>query len=311
MEFKDYYKTLGVDKSANNEDIKKAYRKLAVKYHPDTNAGNKELESKFKDLNEAYEVLKDPEKRKKYDTLGSSWNNFRQTGGREADFNWSEWASQPRASSRRRASDSYTNFGDVFSGGGVSEFFEKIFGSGFSQKAGFQPTPKKGEDFQTEVEISLEEAFKGTSRLLSINDKKIELNIKPGITDSQILKISEKGMPGKNGGKNGDLLIKIIISPHKRVQRKDDDLYVEVTIDLYKAILGGTTKISTFGDTIKLNIPPESQPGKVLRLNGQGMPHYSNPSTRGDLYINLNVKLPKNLSDKEKEIFKELDNLRK
>lgn len=305
MEFKNYYQILGVQKNASLEEIKKAYRNLARKYHPDANPNNKQAEEKFKEINEAYEVLSDPEKRAKYDNLGSSWNNFRKTGGRQEDFNWNDWftSQQGRRTSRR----GFNNFQETFSGSGFSDFFEKIFG-GFGN---FRTNVKQEQQVITphyELEISLEEAFHGCSRILVVEGKKIELKIKPGIMDGQILKI-----PGRtiNNNEIEDLLIKIKITPHKKVIRKGNDLYVEVPIDLYKAILGGSSKLQTFGGTISFTIPPETQPGKILKLKGQGMPDYNNPQIRGDLYITLQVKLPKNLSTREKELFTELSKLKK
>ena len=315
MEFKDYYKILGVNKNSPQEDIKKAYKKLLLKYHPDKNPNDKEAENKFKDVSEAYEVLSDPDKRRKYDNLGSSWNRYQQTGGSATDFNWSEWFSQSRTAteSKKKSGDVFSNFGDFFhSGGNVSEFFEKIFGSGFSKQKGQQSAPpQKGEDYETNVEITLEQAFKGTSRIIDINDKKIEVKFKPGIADGQVLKITGKGYPGKNNGLNGDLIIKIIVKPHTKVERKNDDLQVDIFLDLFKMILGGTSKLTTFGGSINLKIPPETQQGKILMLKGQGMPKYSNPTERGDLFVKLNVKLPQKLSNEEIELFKELRDVRK
>lgn len=304
MEFKNYYQILGVGKNASLEEIKKAYRNLARKYHPDANPNNKQAEEKFKEINEAYEVLSDPEKRSKYDNLGSSWNNFRQSGGQQEDFNWNDWFSSQQG--RRTSKRGFSNFQE-FSGRGFSDFFEKIFG-GFGN---FRTNVKQESQVITphyELEISLEEAFHGCSRILVVEGKKIELKIRAGIRDGQILKI-----PGKtiNNNEIEDLLIKIKITPHKKVTRKGNDLYVEVPVDLYKAILGGTSKLQTFGGTISFNIPPETQPGKILKLKGQGMPDYNNPQIRGDLYVTLQVKLPKNLSPREKELFTELSKLNK
>ncbi|NLO20125.1 MAG: J domain-containing protein [Ignavibacteria bacterium] len=308
MEYKDYYKILGVSKNATLDEIKKAYRQLALKFHPDTNQNNKAAEEKFKEINEAYEVLGDSENRKKYDNLGSSWNKFRQTGANTQDFDWSQWTSR-RPQGRRKTGDTFSNIGDIF-GQGASDFFESIFG-GFTKRTGFQQTPKRGANIETELKISLEEAFKGATKQFIVEKQRIELNIKPGIADGQILKITGKGMPGQSGGANGDILIKILITPHKRVLREDNDLHLEVTIDLYKAVLGGQSTLRTFGDTVKLVIPPESQPASVLKLKGQGMPIYGKPDQRGNLFIKINIKIPKNLSDKEKELFKELEALRK
>lgn len=306
MNFRDYYKVLGVSKTAGTDEIKKAYRQLARKYHPDKNSGDKDAETKFKEISEAYSVLSDPEKRRKYDNLGSSWNNFQQRGGRHDDFDWSQWTS----GAGRQSTGS--SFGDIFGNkGNFSEFFEKIFSSGFAGKQGFQKSPKKGKDFETSVDLTLEEAFKGTSRMINLNGEKIEIKFKPGVADGQDMKITGKGYPGLNGGTNGDLIIKIGIKKHKRVERSGNDLTVEVTIDFFKAMLGGKTKINTFGGMLQLNIPPETQPGKVLKLSGQGMPHYSDNSKRGDLYIRVNVELPKKLTSEEIELIKTLKDIRK
>ena len=309
MDFKDYYKILGVEKNDSPEIIKKAYRKLAMKYHPDKNKDDKQMESKFKDIQEAYEVLGDPEKRKKYDSLGSTWNRFHQTGGRNEDFNWSEWfdPAAARGYSSRRTNTS----NDFFSGGaGLSDFFERIFGTNYSKSSQKRDTytPKKTQEINPVVEISLEEAFKGTTKLLSIDGKKLELKIKPGITDGQILKIPGRAMGFSSDNQDTNIQIKVIT--HKRVERKGDDLSVEVTVDLYKAMLGGISNISTFSGTVELIIPPESQPGKIIKLKNQGMPKYSDPSQKGDLYIKMQIKLPSGLSSKEKELFTQLRNLR-
>lgn len=309
MEFKDYYKILGVTKTATEAEIKQAYRKLALQYHPDKNKGNKDSEQKFKEISEAYEVLKDNEKRNKYDNLGSSFNNFRSTGGRSDDFNWNDWVN--RGQHKTKSGKPFSNFGEFFdSGGGVSEFFDKIFGEGIGSKRNTTGHLKKGDDYSSIVEITLDEAYRGSTQKLFINGQNIEFKIKPGIKDGQQMKISGKGMPGKRGGINGDLIITVKIKPHKRVERKEDDLYVDINIDLYKAILGGNATITTFGGKIQINIPPESEPGKVLKLNNQGMPKYKNPEEKGDLYIKLYIDIPTNLTEKEKELFSELKKIR-
>ncbi len=319
MEFKDYYKILEVDKKANAEQIKKSFRKLAQKYHPDKNPNDKTAESKFKDINEAYEVLGDPEKRKKYDNLGSSYNNFRQTGGRSADFNWQDWFDK---SQQFRTGGSPGGFGasssqgrrssinDFFSNNdSSSDFFEKIFGFASGKKRATKQS-QTGEDITAKVELTIEEAYKGCVKPFLVNGKKIEVKLKPGIDNEQILKITGKGKPGTNGGANGNLIINVSIKPHKRLERKGNDLYTTIDVDLYKAILGGIAKITTFAGTISLNIPPESQQGKTLFLKGLGMPLYTDATKKGDLYITLNVQVPQNLSAREKELFTELQALR-
>ncbi len=311
MEFKDYYRILGVNKNATPEEIKKAYRKLAQKYHPDRNQGNKEYEEKFKEINEAYEVLSDSDKRSKYDNLGASWFNFQRQGGRSEQFNWSDWFINQSVGSRRKKSTGFTPLDEVFaSGGAFSDFFEKIFGTDLGFKRRTEQAKKQSPQTQAntiELRITLEEAYKGISRIVGIDNKKIEIKIKPGIADNQILRI-----PLDNITKTkGELLIIVRIEPHKKVERKGDDLYVDVPIDIYKMILGGESKLRTFGGTIKFNIPAGSQNGRILRLKGQGMPKYSNPNERGDLYIKLVAKLPENLTERDLEMFKELQKNRR
>ncbi len=312
MEFKDYYKILGVERNASIEEIKKAYRKLAQKYHPDRNPGNKEAEEKFKEINEAHEVLSDPEKRRKYDNLGTSWFNFQQQGGRADQFNWSDWFAYEPVGTKKSRRTGFSYLDEILgSGGTFSDFFEKIFGFDFGYK-----TAPKSQSYQTktskdihyEIQINLEEAFKGTTKIIEIHNKKIEVKIKPGIIDGQMLKIPLKSVLGNNY--NGDLLITVKVLPHKKVERKGDDLYVDVPIDIFKLILGGESKIKTFGGLIKFKIPPKSQNGTILKLKGQGMPKYNNPNERGDLYLKLIAKIPENLTEKEMKLIQEIQNSR-
>ncbi len=306
MDFKDYYSILGVSKSATEDEIKKSYRKLAQKYHPDKNSGDASAEEKFKDISEAYEVLKDADKRRKYDNLGSSYNRYRNSGA-GAGFNWSDWEAANAGNRKRKNS-----FGDMFDQGGsgfYSDFFEKIFGGGFGKSRGFNPTPKQGDDFKTEVDISLEEAYKGTSRLIKINKEKIEIKLKAGITDGSVLKISGKGSGGRNGGTNGNLLIQVNVKDHPEVELKELDLFQDVIVDLYTALLGGSLKVKVFSGTVQVNIAPETQNGKVLKLKGLGMPSYTT-SEVGSLYLKVQIKLPENLSIEEKNLFEKLKKIR-
>ncbi len=307
MDFKDYYKVLEVDKKASDEEIKKSYKKLAKKYHPDVNK-SPEAEKKFKDISEAYNVLGDAEKRRKYDNLGSSYNDFTQRGGSGEGYDWSQWYNNQAGNQR-----SGQTINDIFdNGGSVSDFFERIFGSGMKNPFGKQANPpQNGENYEMNVELSLEEAFAGTARLLTINGQKMEIKFKPGVKTDQILKITGKGYPGKNNGKNGDLIIKIKILEHNKFERIDNDIKMDTLIDVFTLMLGGEAKVSTLSGQIKITIPPESQNGKVLKLKGQGMPLYNDNTKRGDLFLKLVAKLPTKLTDKEKELLTEVREINK
>lgn len=307
MDFKDYYKILGIEKTASADEIKKAYRKLAVKYHPDKNPNNKLAEEKFKEVNEAYEVLGHEDKRKKYDELGTNWKDYQHTGGHQnaqgQGYGSSEW--QGRGTNRSRQ---YTS-GDQFEGGDFSDFFENIFGSRFGEQQG-QSRKYKGEDYNSEMNISLEEAYFGTTRQVQLEDHKIQLKTKPGVKEGQILRLKEKGAKGINGGEDGDLYITVHIAEHPVYKRKEDDLYYDVNVDLYTAILGGQALVKTMRNPIKITLAKETDNGKVLRLKGMGMPKYGKENEYGDLYAKVNVKLPKNLSEKEIELFQQLSNIK-
>lgn len=303
MEFKDYYQILGVNKTAKTEEIKKAYRKLALKYHPDKNKGNKEAETKFKEISEAYEVLKDPEKRNKYDNLGSSFNQYRQTGGNPNDFNWDQWFS---TSQNKRTKTNFSDFFDTNSD--VSDFFSNIFGHEFSTSK--NPKPKKGTDIHSTIQIPLEDVYHGGLVHLSIDGKKIDIKIKPGIKDGQQLKLSGKGNPGTKNATNGDLILNVKIKPHPLYERKDNDLHTELHINLYDAVLGGETIINTFAGKLQIKIPAGTSSGKILKIKGKGLPDYNNPKNFGDLYVKIQINIPTNLSEKEIALFKQLKEIR-
>lgn len=313
MEFKDYYKILGVEKTATKEEIKKAYRKLAQKYHPDMNQNNKESEERFKEISEAYEVLKDSDRRAKYDNLGSSYNRHRQSGGMNNDFDWSSWFSGQQQSQNR----GYSNVGDMFgndSGGSVSDFFERIFGGGFAggQRTRTQSRPRqrvqKGSDYKTKVNLTLEEAYNGTSKKLIINDEKISINFKPGIKEGQELKLSGKGMPGKYGGPSGDLFIEVNITIPKGMERKANDLTIEKYVDFTKMILGGQETLELFGNKVNFNLNEGTQTGKLLKFTGLGFKDYKT-NERGNLYVKLLPKLPEKLSEKQRKLFEKFNSM--
>lgn len=309
MEYKDYYKILGVEKKASKDEIKKAYRKLAMKYHPDRNKGNKEAEEKFKEINEANEVLSDEAKRKKYDELGASWNYYQQAGGDNQGFDWSRWANQGSGGSRTYTYNFEGDLGDIFGDTGYSDFFEMLFGGGFGTagtKRSKRTRVARGSDYQAEINISLQEANKGVEKVFKINNQSIKLKIKPGITDGHLLKIPGKGAAGSHGGNYGDLLLKINVLKDNRFVRKENDLYANLDVDIYTAVLGGKIEFDSLKGKIKVDIQPGTSSGKTLRLKGMGMPDYNNSSMSGDLFLKIEIQVPVNLSQKEIELFRKL-----
>jgi len=309
MDYKDYYKILGVSKGASQEDIKKAYRKLAVKYHPDKNKDDKQAEERFKELGEAYEVLKDPEKRRKYDHLGANWKQYENAG--TGDFDFSGFGGR---SSGKRKYYYGDDLGDLFGGreSGFSDFFNAFFGdftgermSGFTD-FGSRRRPGKGTDYQAKIEISLAEAYSGTTRILNVNGQKLRTTIKPGAYEGQELRIKGKGGKGINGGAPGDILIRITIRPDNNYEINGHDLLLKTDIDLYTAVLGGKIEVNTLAGRISLNVPAGSQSGCKLRLKGKGMPVYGKTGMAGDLYIRLNVVIPRHLTEEELKLFTRL-----
>jgi curved DNA-binding protein len=308
MEYKDYYKILGVSRDADEKEIKRTYRKLALKYHPDKNPDNKKAEDRFKEINEAYEVLGDPAKRAKYDRLGESYRSWQHRTGEPGGFDWSQWVSGTPGGMR-------VEFGDLEDvlGGGFSDFFNTIFGGmpgqqsgGFSGRGRAQARRRSSEH---PVSINLSEAYHGTARILQFNGRRIEVKIPPGAKTGT--KIHIPASAGLSSGQSGDLYLRITVEPDPRFERKGDDLYTDTSVDLYTAVLGGEARVQTMAGPVMLTIPPSSQPGKTFRLNGQGMPRIRDPKSFGDLYVSLKVKIPSNLSDGERDLFKQLAELHK
>ncbi|MCF3108940.1 J domain-containing protein [Niabella sp. CC-SYL272] len=298
MDYIDYYKILGVARDASAEDIKKAYRKLARKHHPDLNPDDKEAVKLFQQINEAHEVLSDPEKRKKYDQYGAEWKHADQF----------EQARKQQASERQQGAPfeggeyySYQS-GDE---GDFSDFFSSLFGQG-AGRSGRSATRFKGQDYKASVTLNLSDAYKTHQQTFTVNGKHIRITVPAGIENGQEIRIAGYGAPGVNGGPNGDLYITFTVQNDTPFVRKGNDLYSNVPVSLYKAVLGGTETIDTMDGKVKLTIPPETQNDTKVRLKGKGFPVYKNEGRFGDLYITYQVQLPKNLSEKEKELFKEL-----
>jgi len=308
MEYKDYYQTLGVERSASEKDIKQAYRRLARQYHPDVNK-SPGAEDRFKEINEAYQVLSDSDKRRTYDRLGDSWQRWQQQGA-PGGFDWSQWTTGSPRGGRVRME--YGDLSDLFGqggSGGFSDFFESIFGGVGVPHAG-QRMKARGQDYEQPMEITLEEAFHGTARVLQRDGQRLEVKIPPGVNTGSRVRMVGQGGPGIGGGAQGDLYLIVKVLPHGDFERKGDDLYREVEVDLYTAVLGGEVRVPTLDGGVMLTIPPETSGGRVFRLRGKGMPELRSPQRHGDLYITVRVQIPRELTAHEKDLFSQLARLR-
>ncbi|GAB3660937.1 J domain-containing protein [Echinicola sediminis] len=301
MDYIDYYNILGVDKNASESDIKKAYRKLARKYHPDLNPNDKEAEKRFKEINEANEVLGNSENRKKYDQYGKDWKHAEE---------FEKARSQQRHyQSHQKRDDPFSGF----SGGGYSDFFESLFGhatSGSSFRSSGQGMKFKGADYNAELHLDLKDVYRTHKQTLTVNGKNIRLTIPAGVENGQVIKIKGHGSEGVNGGPRGDLYITFVISNHTPFKLHNSNLYTTIDLDLYTALLGGEITVETFDGKVKLKVKPETQNGTKVRLKGKGFPKYKKEGEFGDLYITFNIKIPTHLSSKEKELIEELSKLR-
>ena len=298
MEFIDYYQILGVPKTATDADIKSAYRKLARKYHPDLNPNNKEAEKKFKEANEANEVLSDPDKRKKYDKYGKDWQH-----ADEIEKNRQQQSQNQRQSGRRQSSED-------FAGGDFSDFFESMFGEEARGRSSNRQTRFRGQDLRAELQLDLIDVYQSHQRTLTVNGKNIRLTIPAGVEHEQTIKIAGHGNPGVNGGPNGDLYLTFSITDHPKFKREGSNLYANVELDLYTALLGGETTVDTLDGKVKLKVAPETQSGTKVKLKGKGFPVYKKENVFGDLYLSYQVKLPTKLSEQEKALFNELAKMR-
>jgi curved DNA-binding protein len=301
MDYKDYYEVLGVDRGADEQSIKRAYRRLALKHHPDKNPDDPQAEERFKEINEAYEVLGDAEKRAKYDRLGASYRQWERTGG-QADFDWSRWASGAPGGVRVEFGD----LGDLF-GGGFSDFFDTVFG-GPGRGRGAATSRPRGRDLEQPITISLEEAYQGTTRQLRLNGRSLEVKIPPGARSGTRVRLAGQGQAGP--GQSGDLYLSVRVAPNGRFRRQGDDLHTQVEASLDQAVLGGEVDVPTPAGPVVLTIPAGSQPGQRFRLKSRGMPSLRNPNQHGDLFAELTVRIPTELSDEERQLYEQLRKLR-
>ncbi|MGQ9849123.1 MAG: DnaJ C-terminal domain-containing protein [Aggregatilineaceae bacterium] len=308
MEYPDYYRILGVDRNASTKDIRKAYRRLARQYHPDVNPGDKQAEEKFKQINEAYEVLSDEEKRRKYDQLGQSYQQWQRMGGQPGGFDWASWMGGQPGGFRVEFVDTDESAGDLF-----SEFFRSFFG-GMGQPHTTQRRASRqairGQDLEVIAHISLEDAYRGTERLVQVGGRQLSVKIPPGARDGTRVRLRGKGEPGYAGGQPGDLDVIVQVNEHPLFKREGDDLYLDLKVPLYTAVLGGTVQVPTLGGTVSLNIKPGTQSGQTIRLRGKGMPRLRQPGVYGDLFARVLIQVPADLSREERALFERLRSLR-
>lgn len=318
MDFKDYYEILGVSPDAEDKTIKKAYQKLAKKYHPDVNPGDKSAEAKFKEVSEAYQAISDPEKRRKYDELKQDYQQWQKRGGR-GDFDWGRWQAHPGDGGHQTYTMSPEEFAEMFGGsarsGGFdgadsfSDFFSTLFGGGQSFGFGGSSTgvrSRAGQNLDVDVQVTLEEAYNGTKRVIRTGEKQIEAKIPKGVRMGSKVRLAGQGGPGIAGGPAGNLYLNITVSDDPRFSRDGDDLKIILPVDFYKAILGGEVRVPTFGGEVLLKIPPLSQSGKKFRLKGKGMPKLEQPRQYGALLAELSIVLPDNLNPQELAALREL-----
>lgn len=301
MAYIDYYKTLGLNKNATDEEIKKAYRKLARKHHPDLNPSDKEAHIRFQEINEANEVLSDPEKRKKYDEYGENWKHADQF----------EQARQQQARQSGGADPGRQQYTGEFGDENFSDFFESLFGNPGGPRGGGSQVKFRGQDYNAELHLSLKDAYETHQQMLDVDGRKVRITVPAGIANGQVIKLKGHGGAGVNGGPSGDIYITFVIADDPKFNRVGDDLFTTEEIDLYTAVLGGEITVNTLAGPIKLKVKPETQQGAKVRLKGKGFPVYKKEGQYGDLIVTYNVKLPSSLSENEKELFQQLKDLSK
>lgn len=299
MAYIDYYQILGVNKNATQEEIKKAFKKLARKYHPDLNPNDTQAKQKFQEINEAHEVLSDPEKRKKYDTYGEHWKHADQFESQKQRYSYGNKGFDPMDTGYWSAEGFNSHSGEF------SDFFESLFGSGNQRQQRYSGS-FRGQDYNAQLHLSLQEAAITHKKVLEVNGKKIRITIPAGVEDGQTIKLNGQGGHGINGGPAGDLFITFIIPPDPHYKREAANLYMKVDLDLYTAILGGEITIDILNGKIKLKVPPETQNGTKVRLKGKGFPIYKQEGKFGDLFITYEIKIPTQLTERQKQLFQEL-----
>ncbi len=297
MDYKDYYKILGLSRTASAAEIKQAFRKLAMQYHPDRNPGDRQAEERFKEINEAYQVLSDAEKRARYDQLGDSYSRWQQNGG-PGGFDWGQWTAQPPGGGQA------VNIDDLFGEGVFSDFFRSIFGGMATPRAARGRTGRAAPALQQPVSISLKEAYAGTSRLLQVGDRRVEVRIPPGARTGTRVRVPGLGA-ATAGGQPGDLYLLLNVAEDPLYERQGDDLHTQITIDVFKAMLGGEAEVSTMGGKVLLTIPPGTQPEQVFRVTGRGMPRLKKDGQKGDLYVRVKVQVPRQLNSRQKALLEE------
>jgi curved DNA-binding protein len=314
MEYKDYYQVLGVDKKSSEKDIKKAFRRLARQYHPDVNPDNPQAEERFKEVNEAYEVLSDSEKRQKYDQLGADWHRWQQMGGGQGDYDWSRWTSGRPGGGVHVRYGRPEDMEDLFGGGSpFSDFFSQIFGGtgGGRGRGGYQynAPPQRGQDYEQPVEITLQEAYQGTARVLQKEGQRLEVKIPAGAKTGTRVRMSGQGGKGMSGAPAGNLYLRVTILPDAHFERKEDDLYTTVPVELTTMVLGGEVRVPAMTGDVVLTIPAGTRNGRTFRLSGKGMPRLRQRDQYGDLYAKVEVELPTKLTSRQRELFEELRKL--
>lgn len=298
MAYIDYYKILGIERSATQDDVKKAYKKLARKYHPDLNPNDPDAHRKFQEINEAHEVLGDPEKRKKYNQYGENWKHADEFEAQRQQYR-----------SYQDGQEGYTYWTESSDGSGFSDFFEQLFGGMGGKKSQRSRYVFRGEDYTTELQVSLADAAKTHKQIITVNGRNLRITIPAGIANGQTIKLKGQGGPGVNNGPAGDLYITFVIPEDARFKRAGDDLYVTVPLDLYKAILGGEQIVDTLDGKVKLQIKPGTQNNTKVRLKGKGFPVYKEEGKFGDLIVTYSIDIPTNLTDKQKELFREIQSI--